>query len=123
MSISRPRLVRPGVGTRRAGCRTGGTAPRGGTHRSAVIGSGPYPFRCAGAVAGAKRRAAGDGGVANGPRACARAGAGGDAIVEDMGKNARTQNALRLRVLIPFPAHGEKFLQLMRTVPAPLARN
>src|SRR5260364_89110 len=97
--------VRPGVGTRRAGCRTGGTAPRGGTHRSAVIGSGPYPFRCAGAVAGAKRRA------------------GGDAIVEDMGKNARTQNALRLRVLIPFPAHGEKFLQLMRTVPAPLARN
>src|SRR5260364_464415 len=49
---------------RRAGCRTGGTAPRGGTHRSAVIGSGPYPFRCAGAVAGAKRRAAGDGGVA-----------------------------------------------------------
>src|SRR5260363_15985 len=25
--------------------------------------------------------------------------AGGDAIVEDMGKNARTQNALRLRVL------------------------
>src|SRR5260363_211221 len=49
--------------------------------------------------------------------------AGGDAIVEDMGKNARTQNALRLRVLIPFPAHGEKFLQLMRTVPAPLARN
>src|SRR5260363_43404 len=49
--------------------------------------------------------------------------AGGDASVEDMGKNARTQNALRLRVLIPFPAHGEKFLQLMRTVPAPLARN
>src|SRR5260363_319165 len=49
--------------------------------------------------------------------------AGGDANVEDMGKNARTQNALRLRVLIPFPAHGEKFLQLMRTVPAPLARN
>src|SRR5260363_478461 len=56
-------------------------------------------------------------------RCCRSARAGGDAFVEDMGKNARTQNALRLRVLIPFPAHGEKFLQLMRTVPAPLARN
>ncbi len=49
--------------------------------------------------------------------------AGGGAVIKEIEKGAQNRNALRLRVLIPIPEHGEKFLQLTRTVPAPLARN